>query len=151
MHHKTPPFRAGDIERFRRVREKKHCIHLQNVVQNRYTVGHTEIHAWGNRVRRQVLGCGAVVVEPRIPRIYPWGVSRYVATTRYTLHHLEAPAECYFHGGFTLISRNVKTVCQNAVIIRIVNYFHTIPGVAEKLLRYRSLRVIPHNNNTGNP
>ena len=40
------------------------------------TVGHTETHAWGDRVRRQVLGCGAVVVEPRIPRIYPWGVSK---------------------------------------------------------------------------
>ena len=24
-------------------------MRLQNVVQNRYTVGHTEIHAWGNR------------------------------------------------------------------------------------------------------
>ena len=31
------------------------------------TVGHTEIHAWGNRVRRQFFGGGAVVVEPRIP------------------------------------------------------------------------------------
>ena len=31
------------------------------------TVGHTGIYAWGNRVRRQFLGDGAVVVEPRIP------------------------------------------------------------------------------------
>ena len=30
------------------------------------TVGHTGIYAWGNRVRRQFLGDGAVVVEPRI-------------------------------------------------------------------------------------
>ena len=40
------------------------------------TVGHTGIHAWGNRVRRQFFGGGAVVVEPRIPRLQPWGVSR---------------------------------------------------------------------------
>ena len=39
------------------------------------TVGHMGIYAWGNRVRRQFLGGGAVVVEPRIPWIYPWGVS----------------------------------------------------------------------------
>ena len=39
------------------------------------TVGHTGIHAWGNRVRRQFFGGGAVVVEPRIPRLQPWGVS----------------------------------------------------------------------------
>jgi len=40
------------------------------------TVGHTGIHAWGNRVRRQFFGGGAVVVEPRIPRLQPWGVSK---------------------------------------------------------------------------
>ena len=31
------------------------------------TVGHTGIHAWGNRVRRQFFGGGAVVVEPKSP------------------------------------------------------------------------------------
>ena len=29
-------------------------------------MGHTGIHAWGNRVSRQFFGGGAVVVEPRI-------------------------------------------------------------------------------------
>jgi hypothetical protein len=38
-------------------------------------VGHTGIHAWGNRVRRQFFGGGAVVVEPRIPCLQAWGVS----------------------------------------------------------------------------
>jgi len=45
-------------------------------------VGHTGIHAWGNRVRRQFFGGGALVVEPRIPTakdyvvfvIIPWSV-----------------------------------------------------------------------------
>ncbi len=31
------------------------------------TVGHTEIHAWGNRVSRFGYGQNAVIVEPRIP------------------------------------------------------------------------------------
>jgi len=48
---KTPSFNYGDIRRVT------------------YTVGHTGIHAWGNRVRRQFFGGGAVVIEPRIPRL----------------------------------------------------------------------------------
>ena len=44
-------------------------LRLQRKKDIRYTntVGHTGIHAWGNRVRRQFFGGGAVVVEPRIP------------------------------------------------------------------------------------
>ena len=34
------------------------------------TVGHTGIHAWGNRVRRQFFGGGAVVVAPRNLHVY---------------------------------------------------------------------------------
>ena len=50
-------------------------------------MGHTRIHAWGDRVSPQrLLGAVAVVVEPRIPRLQPWGVSmpligKHLATT----------------------------------------------------------------------
>ena len=43
---------------------------------NTYTVGHTEIYAWGERVSRFGYGWIAVFVEPRIPWLQPWGVSR---------------------------------------------------------------------------
>ena len=41
-------------------------------------MGHTGIYAWGNRVRHLGLGLSAVVVEPRIPCVYAWGVSTTV-------------------------------------------------------------------------
>ena len=39
-------------------------LNIKGMLRN---VGHTGIHAWENRVRRQFFGGGAVVVEPRIP------------------------------------------------------------------------------------
>ena len=47
------------------------------------TVGHTEIHAWGDHVRRQFFRDVAVVVEPRIPWIYPWECQREDYTMLY--------------------------------------------------------------------
>ena len=60
MCRKTPPFRAGDTRR------------VHQIYVSKCTVGHTGIHAWGNRVRRQFFGGGAVVVEPRIPCLQAW-------------------------------------------------------------------------------
>ena len=44
-------------------------------------MGHTGIHAWGNRVRRQFFGGGAVVVEPRISIDLSMGVSTECIST----------------------------------------------------------------------
>ena len=43
------------------------CEENKDTTFMKHTVGHMGIYAWGNRVRRQFLGGGAVVVEPRIP------------------------------------------------------------------------------------
>ena len=69
---KTPSFSYGDIRRVlrspRRAEEGRFFLAWRkSMIQYAYTVGHTEIHAWGNRARRQFFGGGAVVVEPRIP------------------------------------------------------------------------------------
>ena len=36
------------------------------------------IYAWGERISRTGYGQIAVFSEPRIPWIYPWGVSNYI-------------------------------------------------------------------------
>ena len=43
------------------------CEENKDTTFMKHTVGHTGIHAWGERVRHIVRGLYAVFIEPRIP------------------------------------------------------------------------------------
>ena len=80
-------------------------------------MGHTGIHAFGDRVRRIGLGRFAVVVELGIPWIHPWGVSSLTDWPVNTGQTLKQKKGNYFRFGSSCLFMFYTSLFENNLYV----------------------------------